>query len=85
MTTATVKLYASLGDYLPPEANKNTVRITLPNDGVTVAAILADLKVPMEQCHLVLINGHFVPPGSRGSRSVEDGDTLAVWPPVAGG
>lgn len=85
MTTATLKLYASLGDYLPPNAVKNTVEIKVGSESPTVADLLARYNVPMERCHLVLINGIFVPPGSRASREVGAGDTLAVWPPVAGG
>ena len=85
MTTATLKLYASLGDYLPANAVKNTVEIKVGAESPTVADLLARYNVPMEQCHLVLINGLFVPPGSRATRHVAAGDTLAVWPPVAGG
>ena len=84
MATATVKLYASLGSYLPSGADKNAIRLTLPVEA-TVMSTLEQLHVPQERCHLVLINGEFVPPGARASHVIRDGDTLAVWPPVAGG
>ncbi len=85
MTNATLKLYASLGDYLPPSAKKNMVKITLEPGEATVMAALAKFNVPPEKCHLVLINGIFVPPGQRASHAIEEGDTIAAWPPVAGG
>lgn len=85
MTNATLKLYASLGDYLPPSAKKNAVKIQLEDGEATVTAALAKFKVPMEKCHLVLINGIFVPPSQRASHAVNEGDTIAAWPPVAGG
>ena len=34
---------------------------------------------------LVLINGVFVAPQERNKPLLRDGDTLAIWPPVAGG
>ncbi len=80
----TVKLYASLMDYLPPGAKQNRVQVPL-NHRTTIGETLDALNVPREQCHLVLLNGHFVPPASRASHTIADGDTIAVWPPVAGG
>lgn len=84
MTTATIKLYASLSSYLPPGAVKNAIDIKMPAE-TTILQSLDDLNVPRERCHLVLLNGEFVPPGLRASQVVTDGDTIAVWPPVAGG
>ena len=84
MTTATVKLYASLGDYLPAGAIKNAIEISLPNEA-TILSTLDRLHVPREHCHLVLLNGEFVSPSARANCAVKDGDTIAVWPPVAGG
>ena len=80
----TVKLYASLMDYLPAGAKQNRVQVPL-NHRTTIGETLDALNVPREQCHLVLHNGHFVPPAARASHSIADGDTIAVWPPVAGG
>ncbi len=84
MATATIKLYASLGSYLPNGAQKNTAQVTLPGEA-TIASTLERLNVPRERCHLVLVNGEFVPPSARANHVIRDGDTLAVWPPVAGG
>lgn len=80
----TLKLYAMLGQYLPKDARNNEAEITL-SDGETVGDILKKYAVPMEQCHLVLVNGVFVEPSARGDRQLEENDHLAVWPPVAGG
>lgn len=85
MASATIKLYASLADYLPAGAKDNAIRIPLKAEDSTVSAALADLRVPPEKCHLVLLNGIFVPPGNRADCAIKDGDTVAVWPPVAGG
>lgn len=84
MTTATVKLYASLSSYLPPGAVRNAVEVSLPADA-TVMAALEKFNVPEKLCHLVLLNGVFVPPRSRSVCVVANGDTIAAWPPVAGG
>ena len=43
------------------------------------------LKVPAASAHLVLRNGVFVPPAEHDSLQLDDGDALALWPPVAGG
>jgi len=80
----TVKLYALLDKYLPAGASNNQAEIEVP-PGTTPAAIVARLGLPAEYCHLVLINGLFVPPAERTTRALEHGDHLAIWPPVAGG
>lgn len=84
MTQATIKLYASLSQYLPPDADKNAASVALPEQ-TTILQSLDELNVPRERCHLVLLNGEFVPPSARASHVIKDGDTVAVWPPVAGG
>lgn len=80
----TVKLYAMLGRYLPTGATDNQVIVETPEDAA-VGAVLAGLGVPSEHCHLVLVNGGYVPPSARDGHRLRDGDALAVWPPVAGG
>ena len=81
----TLKLYAMLSDYLPTEARKSNALELELEAGTTVAACIEDLKLPPKLCHLVLIDGVFVPPTARAQRALAEGDTLAIWPPIAGG
>lgn len=80
----TLKLFASLGAYLPPGAERNQVPVEV-SDGTTVRELLDRHKVPPEACHLVLLNGVFQPPATRTAVRLKAGDAVAVWPPVAGG
>jgi thiamine biosynthesis protein ThiS len=80
----TLKLFATLGDYLPPEARFNQIELDLP-DGVCVQALVERYGLPPRLVHLVLVNGHFVPPAERSQRALQAGDVLAIWPPIAGG
>jgi len=79
-----LKLYALLGKYLPAHANRNEADLDVA-DGTTIVQVLAALKVPEQDCHLVLVNGVFVAPSERQSHALIEGDALAIWPPVAGG
>lgn len=81
----TFKLYATLGDYLPADARRtNSLTVDLAA-GATVAQVIDQFALPLRLCHLVLIDGVFVPPEMRADRVLADGETLAIWPPVAGG
>ncbi|MGB1109158.1 MAG: MoaD/ThiS family protein [Gammaproteobacteria bacterium] len=79
-----LKLFASLSEFLPPNAKDNIAEVELP-EGITVAGVIDHFRLPIEQCHLVLLNGVFVVPERRASQEMVEGDTLALWPPVAGG
>ncbi|TRZ57553.1 MAG: MoaD/ThiS family protein [Rhodocyclaceae bacterium] len=80
-----LKLYATLSDYLPIEARK-TNRLDLEVEpGTTPQVLIERYALPQKLCHLVLIDGVFVPPRMRATRTLEDGEVLAIWPPVAGG
>ena len=79
-----VKLYASLGRYLPANARENAAVIDAVN-GATVLSVIDQLGVPRQYCHLVLVNGVYVAPSERETSELREGDALAVWPPVAGG
>jgi sulfur carrier protein ThiS len=81
----TFKLFATLQDYLPAEAKKtNALALDLAED-TTVAQIIERFSLPPKLVHLVLIDGTFVPPTERAGRTLREGETLAIWPPVAGG
>ena len=79
-----IKLYATLGDYLPAGAKENEADLEVP-DGTTPSQVIAKMGLPSELCHLVLINGVFIEPSARSTQELQDGDALAMWPPVAGG
>lgn len=81
----TFKLYASLTQYLPPESRSgNQIALDVAPDA-TIERIIQPFNLPMKLVHLVLINGVFVPPEQRATRTLVEGDTLAIWPPIAGG
>ena len=79
-----LKLYASLGEYLPDNAEKHTTQLTVSSDE-TAFSVLEKFNVPKESAHLVLLNGIYLGPDERHIPKFNDGDTLSVWPPVAGG
>ena len=80
-----LKLYAMLSDHLPTEARKsNAVELEL-EPGTTIAQVIAQWNLPLKSCHLVLVDGVFIPPDTRGERALAEGETLAIWPPIAGG
>lgn len=79
-----LKLYASLGRYLPSGAKRNEVDLKV-DDNASVLDVLTAHNVPMETCHLILVNGVFSPPANAANARLKEGDAVAVWPPVAGG
>jgi sulfur carrier protein ThiS len=81
----TFKLYASLTDYLPPDQRRSNAMALDVAEGASVAEVIEPFALPMKLVHLVLINGHYVPPEERGTRRLAPGDVLAIWPPIAGG
>ena len=81
----TFKLYASLGEHLPPDRRQgNQMALEVP-EGATIASVIEPFNLPMKLVHLVLVNGAFVPPDQRATRVLVEGDVLAIWPPIAGG
>ena len=80
----TLKLFATLSDYLPPEAKRTNSLDLEVDEGTTPQQLIDRFRLPAKMCHLVLVNGHFVPPAARATRSLGAGGTLAIWPPVAG-
>ena len=80
----TLKLYASLQDYLPPDAKNHSTEVVI-GDKDTPYQILERFKVPRKMAHLVVLNGIYLYPPERENPVLKEGDVLAVWPPVAGG
>ena len=81
----TFKLFASLGDYLPASARPGN-EMTLPvAEGAAITQVIEPFGLPPKLVHLVLVNGVYVAPDDRLTRTLNDGDVLAIWPPIAGG
>ena len=81
----TFKLFASLTEYLPAEARRgNRIELEIDPDA-TIAKIIEPYGMPIKLVHLVLVNGTYVAPAQRASRVLQEGEALAIWPPIAGG
>ena len=80
----TIKLFALLGKYLPSGAVDSAAEIEVA-EAATPGDVIRGLNLPQEYCHLVLVNGHYLAPSERDRRALAAGDTIAIWPPVAGG
>jgi molybdopterin converting factor small subunit len=80
----TVKLFAILGKYLPPEATHNTAHLDIAA-GTNVLQLMRDLHLPMELRPVVLVNGDYITPSDHERTTLAPGDELAVFPPVSGG
>ena len=80
----TFKLYASLTQYLPAEAEHNRIALDVP-DGSTITQVTEPFHLPQKLVHLVLVNGVYIQPEERATHALKEDDVLAIWPPIAGG
>jgi molybdopterin converting factor small subunit len=78
--TITVRLFATLGKYLPAGSRRQT-EVTLDAASATAGGVLSQLGVPREEAHLIAVNGT----SQSWDSPVRDGDTVSAFPPVAGG
>lgn len=81
----TLKLFATLSDYLPAESRySNVVELDIAPDA-RISQVLEPYGLPPKLVHLVLINGVYIAPEKRPTQALAEGDVLAIWPPIAGG
>lgn len=81
----TLKLFASLTEYLPPESRYTNITTLELAPGTTIMEVVDAHKLPPKWVHLVLVNGVYVAPENRATHTLHDADVLAIWPPIAGG
>ncbi len=80
-----LKLFASLTDYLPVESKyTNIVALDIAPE-TTIMQLVERYRLPPKEVHLVLVNGSYIAPEHRASKTLVEGDVLAIWPPIAGG
>jgi molybdopterin converting factor small subunit len=85
----TLKLFATLADYLPQEVDgrrraHNQIALDVA-EGTTVQSLIDRFQLPTKMTHLVLVNGVYITPSARAAHTLAPGDALAIWPPIAGG
>lgn len=81
----TLKLFASLTDYLPVQARyANLIELEV-SPQASISQIIEPFGLPPKMVHLVLINGKYIEPEKRLTQTLDPGDVLAIWPPIAGG
>ena len=81
----TLKLFATLTDYLPAESRYTNIVELDVNIGTTIGQIIEQYHLPPKWVHLVLVNGVYIAPEDRTSKELIESDVLAIWPPIAGG
>jgi molybdopterin converting factor small subunit len=80
-----VRLFANLRDRFPSE-DRGRGEIEL-DDGTSLGGLIERLEIPDPLAQMVLIDGIQVPRGrmERAKRILEDGQTVSIFPPIAGG
>lgn len=81
----TLKLFASLGDYLPAKDRIGNITQVEIDPAASILQIIEPFGLPMQLVHLVLVNGTYIAPENRATTTLKEGDALAIWPPIAGG
>ena len=81
----TLKLFASLTDYLPESSRYTNIVELEVVDSATIGQIIETHQLPPKLVHLVLVNGRYIAPADRQTHALVEGDVLAIWPPIAGG
>jgi molybdopterin converting factor small subunit len=75
-----LRLYASLGQYLPEEKEGNSCILQV-QPGTTIRELLHRMQVPPEAPKIIFLNGIH----AQGDEVLKDGDRVGAFPPVAGG
>ena len=80
----TVKLFAMLRDKLPPESDGYAFEMEV-EAGTVPQDIIDHLEISEQMAHLVMIDGVHQLRSEHRTRVLKPGETVAIFPPVAGG
>ncbi len=75
-----LKLFFDFKSFLPSGSSKNRAVINLEN-GTTVQKLIEILNLPPEIPKNIIVNGIT----AENERELKEGDSIAVFPPMAGG
>jgi molybdopterin converting factor small subunit len=75
-----LRLYASLGRYLPENGEGNSCYLEV-TPGTTIEELLLRQDIPPEAPKIIFLNGVH----ARGDEILKEGDRVGAFPPVAGG
>jgi molybdopterin converting factor small subunit len=75
-----LKLFATFREYLP-EGNDGHASVLELLEGTKVYSVLEQLKLPKDIPQIILVNGV----QKTADETLREGDTLSVFPPIAGG
>jgi molybdopterin converting factor small subunit len=75
-----LRLFATLAQYLPPDADGDGVTLALP-DGAVLSDALSALRIPAAEDYVIAVNGAH----RDGDTRLVDGDEITLFPPLSGG
>ncbi len=78
-----LKLFSNLMEYLPQDANGNTIEINVSGTS-SCSDLIRRYKIPAESIQVVMLNGEYFPAESR-DNPLKEGDTISIWPSIQGG
>lgn len=79
-------MFHAFEKYLPADAEKGAVTVSV-HEGTTLEELLDSLGIPDDKAKLVLVNGlsQGACTGVKQNITINEGDTVSIFPPVAGG
>ncbi len=78
-----LKLFSSLMEYLPANAEGNSVTLNLSGD-ISCHNLLDRYKIPRDIIQVIMVNGEFASTEAR-ELPLSEGDIISVWPAIQGG
>ncbi|MEE4291443.1 MAG: MoaD/ThiS family protein [Cycloclasticus sp.] len=84
MPHITLKLFASLAKSSAENIAGEIKQIPLLEDD-TINSLVDRVNLGDKNLHLVILNGVYINKEDRPTRRLNDGDILAMWPPIVGG
>jgi len=84
MPHITLKLFASLAKSSAENIAGEIKQIPLLEDD-TINSLVNRVNLGDKNLHLVILNGVYINKEDRPTQRLNDGDTLAMWPPIVGG